>query len=422
MKPSINLPQGIALYIAAILGSGVLFISGTAASIAGPASLISWGIVIFITFPLAYSFACLSQKYPDAGGAATFVRHSFGYHMGNLVGWFYFICAAVGQTIVSLTGAFYVENAFPFPIPTMWTAILILFIGVLMNFFGIQISGRVAIYISSCLVFLLLSVVFLSLPFIEFGHFFPFRPFGWESIGTAAAIIFWSYFGWEAICNLAPQFKNPQKDIIASTWVSAILIGIIFLLLSVITIGTGTYGSVENDLSPIGVMMEQSLGVGAKVITAILAFIVCVGTVNAFVASLGQLGYSLSRDGAFPKWMITGNTQVHSPKRVVLFVFFFSGFGIVATEIIRVGFYDILFIPTSLGVCVYILSMAAAVKLFDKGTLPWNASLFSLSACLLILPFFQLYIVVPIVILLLYILYIKFKNTSSQAEQKVNPF
>ncbi|GEL77082.1 hypothetical protein TMU01_13170 [Tenuibacillus multivorans] len=103
---SIGLFQGIALYIAAILGSGVLFLSGVTASMAGPASIVSWLIVILINFPLAYSFACLARQYPDAGGAATFVRHSFGHHLGNIVGWFYFVTAAVGQTIVSLTGAY----------------------------------------------------------------------------------------------------------------------------------------------------------------------------------------------------------------------------------------------------------------------------------------------------------------------------
>ena len=48
--------------------------------------------------------------------------------------------------------------------------------------------------------------------------------------------------------------------------------------------------------------MGGTVGGGAKVVTAVLALIICTGTANAFVASLTQLGYSLSRDGAFPKF------------------------------------------------------------------------------------------------------------------------
>nr|WP_308423125.1 amino acid permease [Marinithermofilum abyssi] len=86
-----------------------VFVSSTA-TIAGPASILSWTIMILFSFPFAYTFAALSRSYPDAGGAATFVRMAFGEHTGNLVGWFYFFTAAIGQIIVSLTGASYIGN------------------------------------------------------------------------------------------------------------------------------------------------------------------------------------------------------------------------------------------------------------------------------------------------------------------------
>jgi amino acid efflux transporter len=405
---SIGLFEGIALYVTAILGSGVLFISGATASVAGPASLIAWIVVIILSFPLAYSFACLSRQFPDAGGTATFVRLSFGYHLGNLVGWFYFVCATVGQTIVSLTGAFYVVNAFNLShIYTVLVALIILLIGGITNYYGLRVSGKVALFISVCLVILLISTVLISLPRISWDQFVPFNPFGWDAIGTAITMIFWSFFGWEAICSLSNQFKNPDKDIINSTLISAIIIGIIFLLLSFATIGTGTYGSIESNLSPIGVMMDQTLGIGAKVLTALLAFIICTGTVNAFVASIAHLGFSLSRDGAFPKWLGTVDTTSNSPRRVVLVAIIIAGVGVLMTEFLSITFYDILFIPTSLGLAVYILSMASGLKLFNKGTLPWITSLTAFILCILILPFFELFIAVPIGIAILYIVYMK---------------
>ena len=78
MNRTITLPQAVALYISAILGSGILFLSARTATVAGPASILSWLIVILFSFPLAYTFAVMSRVYPDAGGAATFVRMAFG--------------------------------------------------------------------------------------------------------------------------------------------------------------------------------------------------------------------------------------------------------------------------------------------------------------------------------------------------------
>ncbi len=102
----------------------------------------------------------------------------------------------------------------------------------------------------------------------------------------------WSFFGWEAICNLADKFVKPEKDIIKGTIISAGIIGILFILLSLITIGTKTYGNLESNLSPLALLMQDSIGIGAKYLTAILAFIICLGTVNAFNASITQLGFS----------------------------------------------------------------------------------------------------------------------------------
>lgn len=408
---SIGLYKGIALYIAAILGSGVLFISSVTASIAGPASLLSWIIVILANLPLAYTFACLAREYPDAGGAATFVRLSFGFHFGNIVGWFYFVTAAVGQTIVSLTGAYYVSQAFGLPpFARAWIAFTILLIAGIFNYNGVKVSGKVALIISGCLLVLLTFTVLVSIASIDLGNFTPFVSNGWYSIGTAITAIFWAFFGWEAICNLANHFKEPDKNIVNSTIISAIIIGILFLALSFVTIGTGTYGSMESDLSPIGAIMGETLGIGAQIVTAILAFFICIGTSNAFVASLTQLGYSLSRDGAFPKQLSHLHPVKQIPRRMVDFIIGFAGIGIIITESLSMTFNDILFIPTSLGVFVYIFSMAAGVKLFKNKTLAWWSSLSSLIFCILVLPFFELYIIVPVFIFALYISYMLFKK------------
>ncbi|SDX61631.1 amino acid efflux transporter [Marininema mesophilum] len=179
MNRSINLPQAIALYISAILGSGILFLSASTASIAGPASIVSWLVMVLFSFPLAYTFAILSRSYPDVGGAATFVRMAFGEHSGNLVGWFYFITAAVGQIIVSLTGANYIGATLHWsPLPIAGIACLILLIGGLSNHYGIQVSGKISLILSTLLVVMLSIAMIVTIPFVEWDNFKPFAPKG----------------------------------------------------------------------------------------------------------------------------------------------------------------------------------------------------------------------------------------------------
>ncbi|CAG5077212.1 Amino acid permease family protein [Thermobacillus xylanilyticus] len=406
MNAQITLPQAIALYIAAILGSGILFVSSGAATVAGPASLLSWIIMILFSFPLAYTFASLSRAFPDAGGAATFVRIAFGEHPGNLVGWFYFLTASVGQMIVAQTGAYYTASAFGLSAgETSLLACLILLLGGVSNHFGIRISGKVSLLFSSLLLGILLIAVVTTIPHVRPDQFSPFFANGRQAVGEAIVLIFWSFFGWEAICSLADRFARPEKDMVRSAMISAAITGAVFLALSFVTIGSGTYGSPETDSAPLGIMLGRSLGLAAQYATTVLAFIICTGTVNAYVASLAQLGYALSRDQAFPAWLQYQHPRTGTPTRVVWLVILFACAGIAVSMLFHVHFTQLLFIPNALGMVVYVLSMAAAVKIYRRLSLPWLSGLVSLVMLCAFIPFLGIHVMLPILVSILYILY-----------------
>ena len=71
--PGIGVGQGTAIYVAAILGAGILALPSLAAKIAGPASILSWVGLVLLSIPIAATFAALGARYPDGGGVATFV-------------------------------------------------------------------------------------------------------------------------------------------------------------------------------------------------------------------------------------------------------------------------------------------------------------------------------------------------------------
>jgi amino acid efflux transporter len=120
LKETISTSQGIALYVGAVLGSGILILPGMTGGIAGPNALIAWIVMVLLSIPLAYTFAFLSIDYPSSGGVATFARKAFGYYAGALVGWFFFIAGSVGQIIVSLTGGTYIAFSFGLPHPVAY--------------------------------------------------------------------------------------------------------------------------------------------------------------------------------------------------------------------------------------------------------------------------------------------------------------
>lgn len=403
---AIDLPQAIALYMAAVLGSGILFLTGSTAAVAGPASLVSWMIIIGASLPIAYTFAMLAKWYPDAGGVSTFVKKAFHRELGGMVGWMYFFCATSGQMIVSLTGAYYLASAFHLSsFYVVLFAILILVMAGTANIFGLRVSGKLAIVISSMLVMLLLSTIVIAVPHMQWHHFRPFAPSGWNEIGTALMMMFWLFFGWEAICHLAPRFARPRRDIGLSTMISLGIVSVLALSLSFVTIGTKTYGEEGQNLSPIGTIMSDYIGLNAGIVTGIIAFIICLGTVNAFIASLAHLGYALSREKKFPKYFFHKHPSTDQPVRVIVLVVVLAILGVCLCGIYHISYDALLFIPNSLGLTVYVLLMGAGMKLLPSNTLPWWTASLAFTLCIAYLPFFGQYMVVPLLVALAYACY-----------------
>ena len=100
LKRTVTPAQGVALYVGAVVGAGVLVLPGTAASLAGPASVLAWAFVSVLGVPLALTFAALAGRYPDAGGVATFTGRAFGPASGAVVGWFYFFASSTSSLTV----------------------------------------------------------------------------------------------------------------------------------------------------------------------------------------------------------------------------------------------------------------------------------------------------------------------------------
>src|SRR5258707_6167928 len=66
--------RGAALYVGSLIGPGVLLLPALAVQVAGPASVIGWAILLVLSAPLAYTFACLGVRLPVSGGVAAYVE------------------------------------------------------------------------------------------------------------------------------------------------------------------------------------------------------------------------------------------------------------------------------------------------------------------------------------------------------------
>lgn len=381
----ITLPQGVALYVAAVIGAGVLLLPGLAATTAGPASMLAWAFDALLGAPLALTFAALGARHPDAGGVATYASRAFGKGTGAAVGWMYFIGATIGQIVVPLVGASYIAQPLGFDRAGLFiVAGLILAIPIAANLRGLQVSGRAALLLSALVAALLIAATLVSLPRQHLAAWTPFAPHGWSAVGVTTVLLLFAFSGWEAVASLGAEFKHPERDIPRAVILSVIIITLLYLAVAAATIGAREYGSPAKDSVSVALLLAGGLGVGAEILAAIVAVIVCVGTINAFVAGLARLGYALALDRSAPGWLATLDSR-GTPVAGVLLVGFFAEGGLALSWLIGLDANFWLALPNTLVLLTYILGMAAGARLLSGGA-RWLA-LVSLALCLVALPF-----------------------------------
>lgn len=402
---SIRLPQAIALYITAVVGAGVLLLPGLSATEAGPASVLAWGFDCLLGIPLALTFATLASRYPNAGGVSTFTTRAFGLESGAAVGWFYFLASATGQIIVPLTGASYVAAALGFGREgTFLLAIAMLILATGANLRGLQVSGKLALALSAGVVLMLVAATLVALPRMRASNWIPFAPHGFAAIGQVSVLIFYAFFGWEAIAQLSAEFEHPERDLRRSTWWSVGLITILYLGVAVTTVGTATYGTSAINRVSVAHLLSDSLGGGAGTTAAAMAFVISLGTTNAYMAATSRLGYALARDGAFPAWLKP--LDHHGvPIPSVLLVSGYALVGFVLAYFCGWNADTLLFIPNSLGIATFIVGTAAGVRLL-KGKSRWLAAT-SCLLCLVVFVFAGASVLLPAVVALMAVVYLR---------------
>ena len=400
---TVTLPQAVALYAGAVIGAGVLILPGVAASEAGPASLIAWAFDGLLRVPIALTFAALAARLPDAGGVSVYASRAFGGAVGAVVGWFYFFAAAVAQALVVLTGAHYAADALDWSGgATYGVAALILAVAVLANLRGLRLSARLQLVLSGAVALVLVAATVAALPRLELDAMTPFLPHGWPSVGDAAIVLFFAFFGWEAITHLSSEFRNAERDVPLATLFSVVLVTLVYLGVASAVVATGTYGSAELDRVAVAHVLADSFGVSAQAVAATGAVVITLGTANAFVAATSRLGYALGRDEAFPRAMARLNAR-GVPTVAVIAVGALAGGALVLAYVRSWGAEAFLVVPNSLVIVVYLIGMAAGLRLLHGRARVLALVAFAL--CLVILPFAGVSLVLPLGVALAALLY-----------------
>ncbi len=332
--------RGTALYVGALMGPGVLLVPALAADAAGPASIIAWGVLLVLSAPLAITFAALGVRHPVAGGVSAYVQAGFGSRAAAVTRAWFLTAVIIGAPAVALIGGYYVADLVGGGTPVAVAAACAMFGTVLVvNALGVEVSSGVQLGLSAVLVVIIAVAVAVALPGHAGDHWSPFAPHGWAAVGTAANILVWLFIGWEAMAQMAGDFRDPERDIPRAIAFAYTTVAVLYVGLAVATIGVGSTSKV-----PLADLLQTGLGEAGRQATAVLAVALTTGTMNVYVGGAARLtGLPSPRSLA----------AIGAPGFVVLAIL--AAGALTADDIVRA--------TSACFISVYLLSLAAGVRI-----------------------------------------------------------
>ena len=355
----IGVVTGAALYVGALIGPGLLLVPALSVEAAGPASILAWVGLLILSAPLAVTFAALAVRYPVAAGVSEYVRAGFGERAAAVAGGWFLAAIVLGAPAVSLMGGYYVADLTGASSGVAIGVALAIFGVVLVsNVFGVRVSASLQLVLSSLLVAVLAIAIAFALPTLRGERWVPFAPHGWWAIGTAANILIWLFVGWEAVAQLAGEFRRPSVDLPRAMALAFVIVTVLYISLAVTTIGIpGARGS----RVPLADLVSVGFGRVGRDTTAVLAVALTMGTMNVYLGGGAKLAAALANAGSMPRWLGRGAERTVPLRPLALFTVAGSAI-LIALAGSLVSPTDLIRATSSLFVAVYVLTIGSGLR------------------------------------------------------------
>jgi len=388
-KVGLGAVRGAAFYVGALVGPGVLVVPSLAAQAAGPASVLAWGGLLLLSVALAATFALLGTRHPVVGGVAAYVHEGFGPLASGVTGVWFVTAVTFGAPAVSLVGGYYVADLAGSGRAVATAVAIAMMTAVLAtNALGLRVSSGFQLGLSGVLVAAIAVAVSVAVPSRVTQHWRPFAPHGWWAVGTAANILMWLFVGWEAMAQMANEFRNPPRDIPRAVTSALVVIAALYCGIAVATVTVVTTGSKV----PLADLLGAAFGQDGRDATAFLALALTMGTMNVYVASSARLAANLAQQHALPTWLGRGQDR-DVPLRPLAALAVTSALLLGALAVGVTGTTELVRATSACFVAVYVLVLASTVLVLRGRSRAIAAT--ALVAMTVVAVFSSVYLLVP---------------------------
>ena len=334
MKRTLSTVDLTFLGIGGIIGSGVFVLTGIgAARYAGPGIVLSFVAAGLLCMLVGLAYAELASLIPAAGSAYAYTFASLGEGMAFLCGWSLIIGYIVTASAVAVGFSAYFSGmmaslGMEIPKALLTTApeggiinlpavvITLLIGGILAH--GTKESSRLNTILISLTLCAIVGYVVVTAPHMDIAkNMDPFLPFGAAGIMTGAAVVFFSFMGFDTVATSAEECKTPEKSlpigIIASVFVCLCIYSVVAFVLT----GTVNYTDLDR-ADPVAYCLRLIGYPGFANLVTVGILFGMITTLIVYIFGQARVFYAMSRDGFLPKAMANIHPKYGTPYFITL--------------------------------------------------------------------------------------------------------
>jgi basic amino acid/polyamine antiporter, APA family len=337
--------------VGAVIGSGIFILTGTAAAgeslsyhsvlhapvldliLHGPAALstvgrLGAGPAISLSFLLtaivcsfaALCYAELASMIPIAGSAYTYAYATLGEIFAWIIGWDLILEYAVSNMAVAVGFSAYLndilESVLGLHLPARFAGpifadgrmtgnwfnisalvILLILTGILVR--GVRESAEtnnlmVLIKIGAILVFVIGAAGAVR---VENWH--PFMPNGFPGVLTGAAIVFFTYIGFDSVSTAAEECRRPQRDLPIGIIATLVICAVLYISVALVLTGIANYRTLNN-AAPVANALKVLGYHGIRQWVGVGAIVGMISSLLVFQYGQARVWFAMSRDGLLP--------------------------------------------------------------------------------------------------------------------------
>lgn len=312
-----------------VVGSGIFVITGQATrEDAGPSIVLSYAISGFSALLSVLCYTEFAVEIPVAGGSFSYLRIELGDFVAFIAAGNILLEALVGSAGLGRSWSSYFASMFRTDdtdflrirvksFPDGFNLLDPIAVVVLLVANSIAMSGTrrtsVLNWIASIAsVFIIVFIIIVGFVRGNTANLTPFFPFGAEGCFKAAAVVFWSYTGFDMVANMAEEAKKPSRDIPVGLIGSMSLITVVYCLMALALSMMQKYTEIDKDAA-YSVAFEAIGMDWAKYLVSICALKGM--TTSLLVGSMGQARYTtqIARAHMIPPWFALVHPKTGTP-------------------------------------------------------------------------------------------------------------